>query len=290
MTQTKPAQQQSKAAMQKSIKEEIIANVKSIVSKKIVENAIHIPDNYSYENALEYAWMDISSQEVSIPEEENGRKKWTKVKMLDLVDKVSVAEALFNMVVEGTNPGKNQCAFIKYGDKLTYQRMYPGDIALAKRYSGVKEVRAREIYKGTVERGDFVTEVLKDGREVLIKHNTTLEDMDTDIVGGYCVIINKDGEEELIKMTINKIKTSWSQGKNYKEDNSDGIHSKFDEEMVKRTLIRRACKPFINSTSDESIIHSISEQETVDIAHEEESSPKIQTIEVKSNGIEPSFK
>ena len=60
-------------------------------------------------------------------------------------------------------------------------------------------------------------------------------------------------------MTKKKIESSWNMGAT---KGKGKFHQEFTDEAVKRTLINRACKPFINSSNDESVIDISEENET----------------------------
>jgi recombinational DNA repair protein RecT len=49
---------------------------------------------------------------------------------------------------------------------------------------------------------------------------------------------------------------------------SGGTHAKFDEEMVHRTVIRRACKPFINASSDRYLLAAIQASDEANVEAE----------------------
>ena len=149
------------------------------------------------------------------------------------------------MVTEGLNPIKKQCYFIPYSGKLQYQRSYMGNVHLAKRDAGIKSVVAQAIYKGD----DFVYEVdTNTGKKKVVRHTQKLEDIDPDnVVGAYCVIVENDGDTTLEVMNIKQIERSWNMRKG---NGLTPAHSKFADEMAKRTVINRATKLFINSSDD----------------------------------------
>ncbi len=197
---------------------------------------LHIPSDYSPENALKSAWFSLQTV-----------KDRNQKLAMDVCTKDSISNTLFEMVTSGLNPMKKQCYFVVFGKELTLMTSYQGKIALAKRYSGVKSVIAREIYK----KDKFVTKIEPDGREILITHEQSFENTDSEIIGGYCIIVDKDGLEYLTKMSKKKIETSWKMGA---AKGKGKFHEDFTDEAVKKTLIQRACKPYINSSDDENVI------------------------------------
>lgn len=266
MTEIKKAELLPK---EKNITDNILNRYNEMVNSKVID----IPKDYSAENALKSAWFML--QEV-----EDSNKK----PALEVCTKDSISNSLFEMVVDGLNPMKKQCYFIVYGKKLTLLKSYQGNIAMAKRYSNVQSVIAREIYEKDV----FVTEILKDGREVLVKHEQPFENTSNKIIGGYCIVIDSEGKEHLTKMTLAKINKSWMMG------NAKGkskLHTDFDDEAVKRTLINRACKPWINSSNDENIMDDENEERELKTISIEANEPEKPTLELEPNKeFEPEIK
>lgn len=236
---------------QRNITDKVLARY-----REIEEIGIDIPKDFSVENALKAAWFEL--QKVKDKNEKPA---------LQTCSQDSIANSLLEMVISGLNPIKKQCYFVAFGNSLTLMKSYQGNIALAKRYSGVKSVIAREIYKGDT----FITEVLKDGREILVKHEQPFENTDNEIIGGYAIVVDKNDNEHLTKMTKKKIISSWNMGHS---KGKGKFHTEFTDEAVKRTLYNRACKPYINSSNDENIIDIESKEEqkerkVIDIEHQE---------------------
>ena len=94
---------------------------------------IALPPDYSAENALRSAWLILQESQDS-----------NKKPILPQATPDSISNALFNMIVQGLNPAKHQCSFILYGNKIHMQREYAGSIAMARRFSNMKDVYARK--------------------------------------------------------------------------------------------------------------------------------------------------
>jgi recombination protein RecT len=157
----------------------------------------------------------------------------------------SLANALFNMVVQGLNPAKRQCSFIVYGDKLTMQREYAGSIALARRYSSMKNIYAGVIYKGDVFEYAIDTTT---GMKKITAHAQRMENLDdAKIIGAYAVVTFDDGGVNTEIMTMAQIQKSWEQGPT---KGQSPAHKNFPGEMAKKTVINRACKLLIASSDD----------------------------------------
>jgi recombination protein RecT len=246
-------------------------NITDNVLKRFEEtqaaNAIDVPDDYSAANALKSAWFTLQTV-----------KDRNDKLALETCTQESIANSLYEMVVNGLNPMKKQCYFIVYGGELTFMPSYQGNIQLAKRYSNVQSVVAREIY----ENDKFVTEILSDGREVLVKHEQPFENTNNKIIGAYCVVIDKNLDEHLTKMTISKITKAWMMGQ---AKGKSKLHTQFEDEAVKRTVINRACKPWINSSSDELIINEGTEGKSDKPKIKLEPEPEQKTIEIKGETV-----
>lgn len=217
----------------------IVDRVQDRVEQMTAEGELHLPENYSPENALKSAWLIL--QDV---------KTRNKKPVLQACNKSSIANALLKMVTMGLNPAKNQCYFIPYGSNLVCQPSYFGSIKVAKQAADVKEVYPQCIYEGD----EIETEIVR-GTEKIIKHKRKFQNKVTgEVVGAYCIVeFENDRPDHTEIMTIDQIKQAWKQGQTYKE-NGNGTHQKFTEEMAKKTVINRACKRAINSSDDSNLM------------------------------------
>ena len=214
--------------IEKNVTDYVLNRVKELAQGGLVK----LPKDYSAENALKMAWFELLEVEA------RDRKP-----ALLTCSRESIANALLKMVVSGLTPAKKQCYFIAYGSKLNLFTSYFGDVALAKRYGGVNDVKGRAVYKE--DEFDFEIDH-KTGYMKLLKHKPTIASMNGEMIGAYAFITLSDGESCIEFMPMEQIKKSWSKSKT----NESATHKNFSEEMAKRTVIRRACKLFINSSSD----------------------------------------
>jgi recombination protein RecT len=157
------------------------------------------------------------------------------------------------MVVQGLNPAKKQGYFIVYGNKLVFQRSYFGTMALAKRVND----NVGDIYAEVVYEGDTFKYRLNRGKKEITEHEQSLDNINSKkIKAAYCMIVDRDGQ--VIKteiMTIDEIKQAWKQSQMHPIDEKGNIkagstHDKFTAEMCRKTIINKACKTIINSSSD----------------------------------------
>lgn len=244
---------QQPAAVEKDITAQVLQKVQAFEKS----GELRIPKDYSPENALKGAMLILSEMK-----DKDGNL------VLQSCSKPSIAQSLLKMVVEGLSVLKKQGYFIPYGKELTWSRSYQGSIALAKRVAEVKEVNAVVVYKDDVF--DFGIDV-KTGRTAIYEHKQKFTSIANDkIVGAYAIVVYKDGSTTATVMTMDQIRAAWNQGAT--KGNSPA-HKNFTEEMAKKTVINRACKTPINSSTDVILVGGYDDEEEehtdiIDIKHE----------------------
>lgn len=242
--------------MEKNLSDQVLNRVK-VLEK---ENNLQFPANYSYANALKSAWLML--QEIE-------DKNHTPV--LQSCSKESIANTLLNMVVQGLSPAKKQCYFVAFGGKLQLMRSYMGTIAVTKRLNGVKDVKAFCIYEGD----EFEQEFNLDTCTLRIsKFNPKFENVDINkIKGAFAVVMGEHDPLHVEVMNMSQIRAAWNQG--YAKGKS-GAHNNFTDQMVKKTVINRACKLFANTSDDSDIlIDAFNNSQSID---DDESLDKSKTI------------
>ncbi len=126
-----PVAMQSKAiAKYENISEQVLNKIEKFQA----DGGLTLPANYSVENHMKSAWLILQSTK-----DRDGNPA------LSVCTKDSIANALFDMVLQGLAVSKNQGYFIVYGNKLEFQRSYFGTVALAKRVGGIKSL-SRMLY------------------------------------------------------------------------------------------------------------------------------------------------
>lgn len=239
MTQKDLSNKQDQPQELATVKRDISAQVLAKVDTFQRTGELRLPKDYSPENALKSAYIILSDP---------------KNNLLAKCTKESVATALLKMVTWGLSPLKSQCYFIPYGDKLECTPDYSGNIALAKRYGGLKTIKANAIFEGD----EFEFEVGMDGRRKVIKHKQTLGSIDSPVVGAYAVYELEDGTTDTEVMSIDMIRKAWGQGAT--KGNSPA-HKNFADQMAQKTVINRACKLLIRSSSDAVLMGADSDTE-----------------------------
>lgn len=223
-------------------KREAVPEITKVVLAQLMsaqENkTIVIPPNYSPENALKSAYLILQ-----------GVKTRDKKPVLQACDKTSITQALFDMVIQGLNPAKNQCYFIPYGDQLTLSRSYLGTIAVTKRLEGVVDVKGYPIYEGDKFETKFN---LSKGIMEISEYEPKFENINKDrLKGAFAIVIGTEGILHTEVMSMDQIRSAWNQGE--MKGNSPA-HKNFTEEMAMKSVINRACKRYYSSSDDSAIL------------------------------------
>lgn len=249
MEEQKQTAGQQTTALKKydNISDQVLAKIEQFQQ----DGGLRLPANYSVENHMKSAWLVLQATT-----DRNGKRA------LDVCTKGSIANALFDMVLQGLSVSKKQGYFIVYGNSLEFQRSYFGTMALAKRAGGIKgEPVANVIYEGD----EFIYMIdPKTGRKSIIKHEQKLENIDNSkIVGAYAIVTYADDTTEVTIMSMAQIRAAWNQGAT--KGNSPA-HKNFTDEMAKKTVIGRACKAVINSSDDAWLYEGKADASETDIA------------------------
>lgn len=205
---------------------ELVTMVNNNIEDMKNNEGLSLPPDYSVGNALNSAYLILSDTSKGQP-------------LLDKCDQGSVIKALMNMAIQGLSPAKNQCYFIPYGNQLVMQRSYFGSISVVKRLSNVKDIQAQVVHKD-----DTFKIGVENGVLVVKEFEPSFENLDKPIIGAFAWIEDINGNRTYTVMTKKDIDTSWSHAKTKK------VQNEFPEEMAKRTVINRAAKFYINSSSD----------------------------------------
>jgi len=235
-------------------------NVINMVSDKIrgfqKNNELHLPATYSHENALKSAFLILQNT-----------FDRNKKPVLEVCSQNSIANSLLDMVAQGLNPAKKQCYFIAYGKELACQRSYHGSMAVVKTLCG-----AIDIFTQVVWGEDEFDYNIERGNKKISNHKQKIQNVGKNPIAAYCVIVFEDGKDYTDIMTMDQIEKAWSKSKmNHRKDGS--VHKDFEEEMIRKTVINRACKKYINSSSDNALLierFNATEESTPEIALEDE--------------------
>ena len=219
--------------------------------------------------------------------------------ILESCSQASIANSLMDMCTLGLNASKKQGYFIAYGGKCQFQKSYFGNITLARR-NGLKKINAEIIYEG-----DTFKYHIEKGRKVIDVHEQDFMNIDNDkLIGAYAVAIMDDGSEEVEIMNINQLKKAWNQRMGGLKEDASSTHTKFKDQMAKKTVINRLCKIIGNTSTDGNIseisdrLDEVADSDFVaeDVAYEiEQNANTVDFVEseepevVESQVVEPSF-
>jgi len=230
------------------MRQDIVDVVAQRIQNLVGEGQLHLPSNYSAQNAIAGWWLKLQSTV-----DKNGKPA------LHVCTRDSVANATLDMVIQGLDPSKDQCYPVVYGDKLVCLRSYFGDEALLRRVHPDARVYAEPIYKG-----DELHYEINRGRKMVTKHVQKFENVGKldSIIGAYAIVEPGNGHEPHCEiMTIDQIKNAWSRGQNWPpRDGKQSAHTDHPEEFVKKTVIARACKRMINSSNDSYLVRAVERQ------------------------------
>ena len=220
-------------AIMKRMQEETVNNVLERVTAMQDAGELILPHDYNVGNALKSAWLYLQTI---------ADKQGTKA--IDKCTKESICNCLLEMCIKGEHP-QQHCYFIPCGTSLEFWERYTGKYMRAKRDTDIKSVNAQVIYDKDV----FTYTVDENGQYQFVSHQTDMANIDiSKIKGAYAVVINKDDSRHLEVMTIDQIRKAWGQGA---AKGNSGAHVNFTDQMCKKTIIARACKIALDSTSDQ---------------------------------------
>lgn len=203
---------------------QVVTLTDEIVINKVEEfvKDINLPESYNYKSA-------IKSFCLSLPD----------VKDIETASLRSVLMTAQQYVNNKLDIAKNQCALIVYKGTLKLQKMYFGNVALAKKSdSDIVRITSSAIYDG-----DDIEIEKVDGRTI-VHHKTNFENMSKNIIGAYATAFYKDGTTNSEIMPISMLEQSWSMARN-----GTSVHKKFPAQMARKTVLNKLCIDIINTST-----------------------------------------
>lgn len=236
-------------AIVKDISDAVMARINDMTEQK----ELTLPEGYSAGTALRQGLLIIQETK-----DKNGRNA------LEVCTKPSVTNTLLNMCIQGLQPEKRQCYFIVYGNQLQLFRSYFGtQAALRRAVPSVGKIVTDLVHEG--DQVEFGTTEYGERYAVRIVTDP-ITNIDKPIAYGFCNIFDINGKlmaETL--MTWKDIQKSWSKTRSGGQTQKD-----FPEEMAKRTLINRACKHILNSSTEANRAVAAAFNHTTDNEYEHE--------------------
>lgn len=248
--------------LQKNITEVVMDKISAFHSS----GELKFPEAYSPYTAMKAAFLTLARQ---VDKDDKP--------VLKACSPESIGNALLKMVTEGLTPIKEQCYFVPYKGELTYQRSYFGDETLVKRDAGGKHITPVTIFKG--DKFSYSIDV-ETGLKKITEHTQALESLSGDVVGAYCIIEFEDGRRVIEIMNFDQIKKAWDQ-----RYGSNPAHKNFPDQMSNKTVIHRACKPFINTTDDSALMKDRHKNESLHEINQNANTIDIEAEEVKGKSL-----
>jgi len=254
------------AVTNKTIADSLLASIDNLAK----QGQLVFPDKYPVGNQIKLIYSTIAQTGV-----------------LATVSAESVGQAIVEAILQGLEIDKDQCYFIKRGNKLTMFRSYYGDCKVARETGLVKEIFARPIYQDDTYDMDPNEET---GLMEIKNHKTNLANLDKEIVGGYAWAVMTDGTKRYCIMTWKEIQAAWAKS----SDPSRNVQKDFPQEMCKRTTIRRLVKMLFNTASSNlsdkanSIIASYNRTTAEEYDNEEpkkETKSSVKNVVCDENGV-----
>lgn len=242
---------------------EIVGKVIGQITMLQKEQGLKLPPDYSASNALSAAYLELS-------DDSKGDSMIQKMNRGDITSG-SVVKALTSMAIQGLSVAKNQGYFIQYGKSLSFTRSYFGSVAVVARQAEVK----RNPFVNVIHQDDDIEIDTDDSGRMVVKSFTPrFENLDKPIVGAYAVIEFVDGHKEYTIMTKKEIEQSWSHRKNRGQ-----VQQEFPQEMAKRTVLNRAAKMVINTSSDSDLmIDGINKSTEDEFENRKDVTPRAKTV------------
>lgn len=150
------------------------------------------------------------------------------------INKAATIQGLLKGAYLGLDFMNKECYLIPYGNSVSFQTDYKGEVKFTKKYSTRKIM---DIYAKVVREGDSFTEEIIDGKPSIDFKPVVFSKKD--IIGAFAVVLFKDGGmmyEVMSVDDINSVRNNYS-----KASQSKAWKNSFDE-MCKKTVLRRLCK------------------------------------------------
>ena len=206
------------------------ADVMELANSFIKTNNIITSKNYNVENAMVSLFTNVLSVK-----DKNGKA------VLETCTPLSIQNAIYECITNELTPSKKQAYFIPYGNELTSQTSYFGNVKKARDVANVV------IHSQVVREGDSIDAEMRANGTMLIRHKPDIKSLNKPIIMAYAVASNPATGEVVDSdiMTIEEIKKSWA-----KSRSGGAVSKEFPHEMARRTVTNRLAKHFINTSND----------------------------------------
>ena len=115
----------------------VIQQVELDCTELVANGSLQVPPGYSVANAMRSAGLKLL-----------GVTDRNKRPALEVCTPASIIEALFSMIVQGLDPGRDQCHFIVHGNQLVCRRSSMGALSVARRAEPALEISSVAVFEG----------------------------------------------------------------------------------------------------------------------------------------------
>lgn len=199
------------------------------IQGEVEKGLLSIPEGYNLGNELSLALSKIAQTA-----DRNG------IPAFDVCTKASILQALKDMATQGWSISKSHCYPIVYKNQLKLQSSYFGTLATLKLMFPEYKVMANVIFKD-----DTYDYIYNEDTACYEVHNlkSSLENRDKEVVGAFGFIKDITTGKTVYSEVMNRkeIQKCWDKS----TSKQGATHDDFPQEMAKKSLINRMCKPFI---------------------------------------------
>jgi len=190
-----------------------------------------IPEGFNPTNSLKKARIMLNTMTAK-----NGQP------VLAVCTQESIIDCLVDSLMKGLDYSEKQVYFIPRGNEMTNLESIYGRIVRCKRASDKYEPLVNFVH--TDDKFKFHYDLANGGRIVIDEHETELANLDKPIIAAYTYVTDNDGNTQVFIMTQKEWLTSWK-----KSANGASVAKEFERDMIYRTIIKKATKSLVNSST-----------------------------------------
>lgn len=181
-------------------------------------------------------------------------------------DPKSVVRTLLKGAFLGLDFFNGECYAIAYGNNVSFQTDYKGEIKLCKKYSSNP---IKDIYAKVVREGDVFEEVIENGNQSI--NFKPIPFSNGEIVGAFAICLYKDGS--MIYDTMSKEEIEHTR-KTFSKQASGKAWTNSYGEMCKKTVLRRLCKLIDLNFDTAEAMQAFEDGSTFDVKGTEKKEPE----------------
>lgn len=204
--------------------EQWYGTIKTGLTKKLTENKEALPAGFNQQRFILNCITVIQDM----------MKDNKKKEQLEKINPETIPVCLAKAAYLGLDFFNGECYAIPYGENLTFQTDYKGEIKLCKRYSKNK---IKDIFAKVVRQGDFFMEEVDGGKQNVQYRPKPFSN--EQMIGAFAIVVFEDGSmmyDTMSSEDIENVRNTYSKMKDSQAWKSS------TGEMYKKTVLRRLCK------------------------------------------------